>query len=176
MCNTCGNSTCFGNCNSYPSVPNQWNTCSAPPVQYCPPAPCTPCPTTGLNLLYARVSTINLEFFNMPVVPKILIPAPGAGKLIVPIQAWNFLKFGSTPYADGTPAIPQILMSIGSQGIITDAAILGSIVDRTTQYQLPIYTTPGTLENQPLTLTTISQPIVGDSVLYSYIIYTIVNL
>jgi hypothetical protein len=174
MCNTCGNSTCFGNC--YPSVPNQWNTCSAPPVP-CPTIVPCPCPApVGLNLMFARVATTNLEFFNMPMTPKTLIAAPGAGKLIVPLQVQNFLDFGTTPYQDSGVLTPNLIMSIGAQGIISDSAILGAIIDQTTQYQLPIYTTPGTLDNQPLTLSTISQPIVGDSVLYSYIIYTIVNL
>jgi hypothetical protein len=139
-----------------------------------PPAP--PCGVKGLNMLYVGTATINLEFFNMPVVPKILIPAPGPGKVIVPLQMWNFLKFGSTPYADNAASIPNLLMSIGSTGIQTDSAILGAIADQTTYYQQPLLTVAGTLANQPLTLSTFSQPIVGDSVLYSYIIYTIVNL
>jgi len=171
-CNTCNNNPC----NCYPSIPNQWQTCP-PTVNTCPPTACAPaaCAPIGLNLLYAGIATINLEFFNMPVVPKILIAAPGPGKLIVPISMWSFLAFGTTPYSDGV-GIPTIKMDIGSQGIITDSAILGALADQTTQYTLPIYTTPGNLANQPLTLSTISQPIVGDSVLYSYIIYTIVNL
>lgn len=172
-CNKCGQLTL---CNCYQSVPSYPSFTPCPPqMNYCGPAP-APCPVTGLNLLYTGIATINLEFFNMPITPKILIPAPGVGKLIVPIQMWNYLKFGTTPYQDGALATPQILMSVGPQGIITDAAILGAPSDQTTHYQLGNYTVAGNLANQPLTLTTISQPIVGDSVLYSYIVYTIVNL
>lgn len=171
MCNKCGHLTC----NCYQSVPNYPTFTPCPPVMSCGQAP-PPCPVTGLNLLYTGLATINLEFFNMPGVTKTLIPAPGPGKLIVPIQMWNFLKFGSTPYQDNALNIPTLLMNLGTQNIITDLTILGAGADQTSHYQLPGYTIPGSLINQPLTITTISQPIVGDSVIYSYIVYTIVNL
>jgi hypothetical protein len=112
----------------------------------------------------------------MPVVPKTLISAPGPGKLIVPIQMWNFLKFGTTPYATIIPTSVTIEMNLGTTNLVTDLSILGSIVDQTVYYPAFSGSVSGTLANQPLTLTTISQPVVGDSVLYSYIIYTIVNL
>jgi len=180
MCNTCGNSTCFGNCNSYPSVPNQWNTCSAPPVQYCPPAPCPvpppPFPFDGIYTQFARVLTSQLDFFGMPLIKKTLIAAPGAGKMIVPIKIFNILDFGTTPYADITPATPNLLIELGTYGILSDSAILGAIVDQTSFYVIGAGTTTGTLDNQPLTLTTNVQSVVGNSNLYTYIIYNIVNI
>lgn len=172
-CNTCN----CNPCNCYPSIPSQWNTCS-PTVTTCTPVACTPvpCVPTGLNLMYAPISTSNLELFKMPTTPKILIPAPGVGKLIVPLQIWNYLVFGTTPYADLAPAIPGLIMNLGTQNLVTDPGILGALANQTAQYQLPAYTFAGNLANQPLTLSTLTQPVVGDSVLYSYIIYTVVNI
>lgn len=172
-CNTCN----CNPCNCYPAVPNQWNT-NPPTVNApCAPAACAPaaCAPTGLNMLYVGIATINIEMFNFPAAPKTIIAAPGAGKLIVPISMWNCVKTNSIPISDGA-GTPTLIMNIGSQNIVTDPTILGALADETSQYVLPAYNVPGTLANQPLTLSTISQPIVGDSVLYSYIIYTIANL
>lgn len=112
----------------------------------------------------------------MPVTPKTLILAPGPGKLIVPLQMWNFLKFGTTPYTTITPTSVTLLMNLGTTNLVTDLSILGSLSDQTVYYTAFSGAVPNTLANQPLTLSTISQPVVGDSVLYSYIIYTIVSL
>ena len=55
-------------------------------------------------------------------------------------------------------------------------AILGAILDQTSFYVIGASTTTGTLDNQPLTLTTNVQSVVGNSNLYTYIIYNIVNI
>lgn len=178
MCNTCGNSTCYGNC--YPSVPNQWNTCSSQPVQYCPPVPCPvpppPFPFNGIYTQFARVLTSQLDFFGMPATKKILVAAPGAGKMIVPINIFNILKFGTTPYSDITPVTPTMLIELGAQGIISDASVLGAMADQTTFYSLGLSTYAGILDNQPLTLTTNVQSVVGNSNLYTYITYIVVSV
>lgn len=174
MCNNCGNISCGGCQQCFPSVPNQWPT-SCPPSP-CAPIPC-PCPPVGLNLMFARVATTNLEFFNMPTTPKILIAAPGPGKLIVPLNIWNAITVSNpaAPYADGI-GVPSLVMNLGTFGILLDSSILGAVADQTTYYAPFSGTVSNNLANQALTLSTISQPIVGDSVLYSYIIYTIVNI
>lgn len=173
MCNKCG----FTHCNCYPSVPNynpMYQVSSCRPA-YFPSYSCSP---SGLNLLYARVATINTEFFQMPATPKTLIGAPGAGKVIVPLQIWNIITVSNPaiPYQDALTLTPQLIMSLGTFGIVSDASILGSLADQTTYYPPFSGTVSGNLANQPLTLSTNSQPVVGDSVLYSYIVYTIVNI
>lgn len=173
MCNKCNNSSCCGNC--YPAVTN---TC---PPSYCistyVPCPTVPAfPSNGIYTQLTQISTSNTEFYVMPGTPKTLIAAPGAGKMIVPLQVFNILRFGTTPYADLAPATPQLLMNLGTQNIITDNTILGAIADQTTMYTLPAFNYAGLLDNQALTLTTFSQPVVGDSVLYSYIIYTVITI
>lgn len=171
-CNKCGQLSC----NCYLSVPTYTPFTPCPPQTFCGPPPIIPCQVIGLNMLYASISTTNLEFFNMPVTPKTLILAPGPGKLIVPLQMWNFLKFGTTPYTTITPTSVTLLMNLGTTNLVTDLSILGSLSDQTVYYTAFSGAVPNTLANQPLTLSTISQPVVGDSVLYSYIIYTIVSL
>ena len=114
----------------------------------------------------------------MPVTPKTLIGAPGPNRLIVPIQIWNTIVTSNPaiPYQDAGTNTPQLIYNLGSFGIASDSSILGSLA-QTTSYYTPISgTLAGTLVNQPLTISTLTQPVVGDSVLYSYIIYTIVNV
>jgi hypothetical protein len=100
------------------------------------------------------------------------------GKLIVPIQIWNSIvpSNPAIPYTDVTPASVTLLMNLGSTNLVTDLGILGSLISQTAYYPAFSGNVTNTLANQPLTLTTLSQPIVGDSILYSYIIYTIVNI
>lgn len=177
-CNKCD----CNSCNCYSSVPNQL----CPPASCCPPVVCpSPCPvpppvlpfpSDGVFTQFARVATTPLEFFAMPAVPKTLIAAPGVGKMIVPIQIWNILDFGTVAYQDITPATPVLNLNLGSFTVVSDATILGSLVDLTTFYASIAGSIGGNLANLPLTLTTLSQPVVGDSVLYSYIVYVTVTI
>jgi hypothetical protein len=114
----------------------------------------------------------------MPATPKTLVAAPGTGKMILPLNIFNILKVGTPviPYQDLGALTPQIFINLGSTGIASDSAILGAVADQTTFYSLYPLVAAGTLDNQPLTLTTITQPVVGSSILYSYISYTVVNL
>jgi hypothetical protein len=127
--------------------------------------------------MYARVATTNLEFFNMPVTPKTLIQAPGPGKAIVPLQIWTAVTVSNpaAPYSDGL-GTPSLRMDLGLLNLVTDISIMGSISNQTVYYTTFSGTVAPNSDNQALTLSTISQPILGDSVIYSYIIYTIVNL
>lgn len=168
-CNKCNLSPC----NCYQSVPT---------IPCGPQVPCTPCPSPVYSapsgLYFARVATVNLEFFAMPMVPKVLIAAPGVNRVIVPLQIWNTIvpSVPPIPYQDVTPNTPQLVFSLGSFGIASDSSILGSLVDTTTYYAPFSGTLAGNLSNQPLTISTNTQSVVGDSVLYSYIVYTIVNI
>ena len=175
-CNICQKSPCC--CNTcYRAVPS--SICQ-PVYNPCPPAPCPnpPFPFNGIYTQFTRVVTTNLEFFNMPATPKTLIPAPGPGKLIVPLQIWNSITVSNPPipYATIIPSSVTLTMNLGGTNLVTDLSILGSLVDTTVYYTQFSGSVPSNLSNQPLTLSTISQPVVGDSVLYSYIIYTIISI
>jgi len=179
MCNFCQNSGC-NSC--YPSVPNQWNigcpTMYTPiPVSSCQiPAPLFP--FDGLYTQFARILTSQLDFLGMPITKKTLIPAPGVGKMIVPINIFNILSVNSpaAPYQDVGLFTPSLIISLGTHNIITDATILGGVTNQTSFYDIPSNVSLGTLDNQPLTLTTSSQPVVGNSSIYSYILYITVNI
>lgn len=168
-CNKCNLSPC----NCYASVPNV--SCTAQ-------LPCTPCVspvyTTPSGLYFSRTSTVNLELFAMPIVPKILIAAPGPNRLIVPIQIWNTIipSNPAIPYQDAGANTPQLMFNLGSFAIASDSSILGALTEQTTYYTSLSGTLAGNLANQPLTISTLTQPVVGNSVLYSYIIFTIVNV
>lgn len=168
-CNKCNLSPC----NCYASVPTIPCGPQIPCIQYIPQV----CPVSS-NLLFAKVSTINLEFFAMPMVPKILVAAPGVNKQIVPLQIWNEIvpSNPAIPYQDAGTNTPTLVYSLGTFGIASDSSILGSVVDTTTHYAPFSGTLAGNLSNQPLTISTLTQPVVGDSILYSYIVYTIVNI
>lgn len=168
-CNKCNHTPC----NCYASVPT---------IPCGPQIPCTPCQspvfTLPSGLYFSRTATINLEFFAMPVTPKILIGAPGPNRLIVPIQIWNTIIPSNPPipYTNITSASVTLVMDLGAANLVTDLSILGSPIDQTVYYPAFSGSILGTLANQPLTISTLTQSVVGDSVLYSYIIYTIVNV
>ena len=178
MCNICGCSPTI-QCGCYNSVAN---TCPPTlcPTPACPPAvaPPPPFPFDGIYVQYARVLTSQADFFNMPVTPKILLPTPGPGKMIVPIKIFNILEplAPAVPYQDILTNTPVMLINLGTFGLISDAAVLAALATQTTFYNPGIATVAGTLDNQPLTLTTNVQSVVGSSNLYSYITYITVNI
>lgn len=174
-CNTCN----CNPCNCYPSIPSQWNTCPPTFTQSCPPIPCPPViPDPCACMQFIRVLTNQADFFAMPATVKTLIPAPGAGKMIVPINIFNILTVNNpvVPYKDILTVTPTLIISLGNYAMHSDSSILGAIASQTTFYIQSTATLAGIFDNQPLTLTTSTQSVVGDSNLYSYIFYSIVAL
>lgn len=189
MCNTCGNYSCGGCQQCYPSVPSTWPSCG--PSQ-CAPAPCCPqnppFPFDGIYTQFTRIATTPIEFFNMPVTEKIMLPSPGSGRMIIPLHIMNILKFNTLAYTDSTPATPVLRFDLGGATIATDNQILGSTGDITHFYTLSqnvfaplvgvqcFQNINGIADGGALTMNLNLPPIVGDSVLYTYITYIIANL
>ena len=181
-CNSCN----CNPCNCYPSIPTQWKTCPPTYSQPCPPAACPPAvtpappfPFDGIYTQFARVLTNQANFFGMPAVERTLVAAPGAGKMIIPIKIFNALvvdTIAPVAYEDILTNTPNLAINQGTYGLITDASILSSLADQTTFYALGIGTIAGNLANQPITLTTNVQSVIGNSNLYTYIVYTTVTL
>lgn len=170
---SCNNCNC-NPCNCYASVPTIPCGPQIPCIQYISPISCP----ISSNLMFSRTATTNVEFFNMPATPKILISAPGSGKLIVPLQIWNSITVSTPPipYTTAVPTSVTLIMNLGATNLVTDLSILSSIIDQTVYYPAFSGSVANNLANQPLTLSTLSQPVVGSSIIYSYILYTIVNI
>lgn len=118
-----------------------------------------------------KVSLTSAEILQLNSTPKILVAAPGAGKVIRPIGQVMKLNYNSSPYSGN--AMTALL---GGNIVFTQNSYLSS----SNAYDMRMQAQFGTavdLENLPLTVTvTSANPTGGNSSIDLYITYAVISL
>lgn len=117
-----------------------------------------------------------LSIFDTPVE---IIPAPGAGKMIIPQQIIIVIRFNTTTYSNPGGAWRIMIGNSPIQLTTMTSYIAAATFDKETIQTLfySALTTSGTFINAPLLLTTTSSnPIGGDSGIDVYVAYDEIKL
>lgn len=127
---------------------------------------------------YAEVSLSSAEILALNDTPKELIPAPGAGKAIVPIQVIATFAFGTVAYE----TYPNtVIIQYGDPGMVDLISYVGLINETDDKVNLTAVTGiqngRALIENQSVTVFAFFEnPTVGDGTLTFGIVYRIVDL
>lgn len=121
--------------------------------------------TVKIHLLPAQINQLNTT-------PATLVPAQGAGKIVVPLSITENLVYGGTAYTTHT----TLNYKIGTAIATIDASVLPATASSI--YVVPVSQNyNGALANQPLTLTvSAGNPAAGNSPLDIYITYLVLTL
>ena len=128
----------------------------------------------GGALLTTKVTISSAELLNINATPKTLIPAPGVGKLIIPITCVLVYRYGTTDYTGGVSlqlSPNNILFNVTFTNIIS-----GSSNKMGTRTVAATATITSIFENLPFTITAASNPTGGDGTVDVYLSYYIADL
>lgn len=149
--------------------------------------PCTTCPTTGggevvSNFLTLKVPVKKEELALLNSNPVVLIPDPGPGFAILPINIATNYIYGTEDY-DYNAASPYIIIkNAANTGVIaslTDLIAVGPFVNLFTLQASNAYSSvpnSGIVPNQELQLTCQHDAIAGNGSLDVYINYIILSV
>jgi hypothetical protein len=128
------------------------------------------------NFYSVKITLSGADLYNLATTPKLLIAAPGAGKIISIYSGYAILRFNSIPYNTGNlfltntdNTVPQFLCK-GITVSLNNAS--GLFVPQVN----PAANVETIIENTGIFLTSTADANVGDSTLEIYINYLIQNV
>ena len=126
-----------------------------------------------------KTSITSAQILDIFTTPIDIIPAPGAGKMIIPSFITLIIRFNSSTYTD-TGGAWKVVLGTSGLTITTIVSYLGSSTFDKETIQSLFYsaaTTFGTFINQPLRLTTTgNNPLGGNSGIDVYVTYAEVTI
>lgn len=127
----------------------------------------------GIDTLVTKVTVNSASLLTLATTPAILIPAPGAGKVLDVISIMSYLDAGSVAY-DFAPALP---VTIGTESIASVSnANVNSATDVVFKPEVP-QSNEVIAQNTGLTLTAAgTNPTQGSGTLYLNIFYRVLTV
>jgi len=113
------------------------------------------------------------QILELNTVGTTLLSAQGTGKLIIPIEAWGFLDYGTTTYASGG----VVSINVGAKSILTiPATSINTASDLVSKFDPTTTIASGSLFNQTLNISIATGNFTtGDGVLKLKILYKILD-